>query len=144
MSGREKIETYQYDRKGKYIAKYNSLAEVRSKYYPDIIGKYPIFARIKNYHILPDDTILLKDRTYRDYVVRLFHRIENPLIFKESDIRPVEVLNMDGDVIATFINPQAASILTGISDHNMWSFLNRNEGKNIPRNKLKISFRYGE
>lgn len=144
MSGRERIVTYQYDRKGKFIAKYNSLAEVRSTYYPYIIGKYPIFARIKDYHLLPDGTILLKYRMYRDYVVRLFNRIENPLIFNESDINPIEVLNMDGDVIASFINTKAISVLTGISDKSIWHSLNRNEGKNIPRNKLKISFRYAK
>ena len=144
MSGRERIVTYQYNRRGKFIAKYNSLAEVRSIYYPDIIGKYPIFARIKDYHLLPDDTIILKSRMYRDYVVRLFNRIENPLIFNESDINPIEVLNMDGDVIASFINAKAISVLTGISDKSIWDSLNRNEGKNIPRNKLKISFRYAK
>ena len=81
---------------------------------------------------------------YRDYVVRLFNRIENPLIFNESDINPIEVLNMDGDVIASFINTKAISVLSGISDKSIWHSLNRNEGKNIPRNKLKISFRYAK
>ena len=72
MSGRNKIAVYQYDRNGKFIEKYDSLAVVRGKYYGNYIGKFPIFGRIKDYHLLPDGTILFKERIYRDNVITIF------------------------------------------------------------------------
>lgn len=141
MSGREKIKVFQYNRVGRFIRSYQSISEVRDLYYPDTVGKYPMFVKNEEYHLLPDDTIVVKHRIYRDDVVKMFYRMDNPLIFTENDIDPIDVFNMDGDLIATFINPRTASILTGFSDASIYSSLNRRTGMNMPKNRFRISFK---
>lgn len=144
MSGREKIKVYQYDREGKFLASYQSLAEVRATYYSEVKGKLPLFRNEADYHLLPDNSILFKTRTYRDDVVTMIHRIENLLIFKKEDVRPVDVFNMDGEWIATFVNMKVAVILTGIPYHKIYCYLNRKTGDKLPKNKLRIHFKYAE
>ena len=43
MAGRKKIECFEYSMEGKYLTKYNSIAEVRKKYFPLDKGKRPLF-----------------------------------------------------------------------------------------------------
>lgn len=143
LRGRPRIKVYQYNRKGEYIQSWDAIADVRQKYYDEKYeGKFPIFPNNLDYHVLPDDTMLLKERLGRKAITHLFNRLENPLIFKGSQIKPVEVLNMDGDVVATFINPKALKVFTGLTDSMIWCYLNKNEKKNLPHNKLRINLRY--
>ena len=142
MSGRAKIKCYQYDFSGKYIQSWDSIAGVRDRYYGNVVGKYPIFRDNSSYHILPDDTIILKERIGRDNIRRLIARLNNPLIIDDNNLDQINILNMDGKVVATFANENIARELTAMTRSQMYSYRNRKTGSNLPHNKLRITVEY--
>jgi len=137
--GRERIKVYQYDHNGKYIRSYETIAEARDDHYADVNGVYPMFRDNATYHLLPNNTILFKERTYRDQVVRTLRRIANPLVIKnDKDIKPFVVYNIDNEPIATFVNINTAVILTGMSYASIMSMLTKKKTDGMPHNELKI------
>lgn len=117
-SGLEKINLYQYDKKGKFLQKYNSQQELRNKYYPNDKSKRPLLRskRAKfNYDILPDGTFYSNEKIGRKIVT--FEKIINSKFVTnqvQSNI-PIDVFNIIGEKIATFQNHYIASLLTNIS-----------------------------
>jgi len=118
MSGRQKIKVFRYNNDGSFIESFDCLNDARNKFYPDTIGKYPMFSKNNDIHVLPDDTLLFKKkRTYRDDIVKLYRIIND----KFSNIRigkydntPIECYSLNGDKIAEFKNITIASIILNI------------------------------
>jgi hypothetical protein len=146
MSGRPKQKRYQYDESGKFIKVYESEADCRKEYYNYSKGKYPFFRKSKevfslDYHILPDNTFLFKERVGRDGVRELKKRLTDDFINLKEDKPLIRCLNRDNKVIATFKDIYIANKLTKIPVGIIYHSLNRksNSGKETIRN---ITFEY--
>ena len=127
MSGRPKQQIYMYGLNGKYIGKFDSKSDFRKAYFPDDIGARPLLTmkerivtprinEVVNYHIIDDETVIFDRRVYRDDI-RLLVKIHYSEYCKKSDSKhetPIEVLNLKGEVIATYRNLR---ILTKLLPH---------------------------
>jgi hypothetical protein len=125
MSGRPKQRIYQYDIDGKFIQMYNSISEVKLKYFNNT--QYPIFQSNKEYEFL-EDSYFFKEKVGREKV-RETHAIENSrFISKKKLIKafPIEVYNLKGELLATFTSEFAMTVLTNISRGTVWNQLNNN------------------
>jgi hypothetical protein len=119
MSGRPANKTYQYTTEGVFLQEYASESEVRSKYYSERKGKKPLFTRITNYtkieyHLLPDNTYLFKERIGRVGVRSFNKRLNDEFIKLSSYNKAVKVYNLDNKEIARFVNMTIASKMTNI------------------------------
>lgn len=141
MAGLKKIKTYQYDKDGKRLKVFNSMQEVRDKYYKG--AKYPMFKSIKDptMHKLPDGTFLFKSPTYRNEIKNKIRRFNNNLIVGENKHKPIEVINIDGVKVAEFYNESMASKLMSISRNKIASYL-RGKKTRTASNELGIYIRY--
>jgi|GEM_PF-6041379 hypothetical protein len=143
MAGREKIKCYQYDSNGKYLGKYNSVSELRRKYFNKHKGKTPLFIS-KNYHVLPDNTVATLERLGRDEVKRIFKIHHNPLLKKYNtkyNATPIEIYDILGNKIAEFKNKSCAEELLKFSKSQIYGYLQK-AGNNFPNNDLGISIKY--
>lgn len=112
QAGRLPIKIYEYSMEGKYIGSYNCINDYRTKYYPDDAGKRPLFINRVNqvdYDISPENTIVFKQRVYRD-VIKYYLKIINSLYcnFNNTNNRKIEVINLKGEVLAEFANANVA------------------------------------
>jgi hypothetical protein len=138
-AGRPKIEVYQYDKDGKFIKRWDCINDVRQVYYEGT--RHPMFLQNRPYHVLPDETMLVKERIGRKEVFRLYERINNPLVVPEHKLKPVEILNIDGHVVAAFANIKVLLTLTDIKPATVYNHLTKLKGTDIPHNKLRITIR---
>jgi hypothetical protein len=133
MSGRPRIKVYEYDFKGRYLGYYESMAEARKNHYPSDIAIRPMFLKKElgvEYQITPNDTILFKQRVYRDDVVYIV-KIENSKLcnicaYKDE---PVEMLNIKNEVIAVFPNCNVATIILPDLSHKIYHDINHKRVK---------------
>lgn len=109
MSGRAKQKVYQYDAQGKFIQEFESETSAAIRYYG---SKRPLF-QTKDYH-LTINTILVKEKIGRDNVKKLFRKINSPFITIRADEKPVECLNLNNEVIATYKGAHIASLLSNV------------------------------
>ena len=144
MSGRLPIKVYQYDENGKYIQSYNCTNDVRRKYYRE--AAYPMFRdqRSRILHKLPDGTYLCRSRIGRDNIKLEVTRMNNDFITfgLNGHDEPIQMINLDGVVIAEFKNVYLASKLLGMTTTKltqMSSSTNR-----IPQNEYKLRTRFRE
>lgn len=142
MSGRPKQKRYQYDRNGRFIREFESESDCRREYYSNITGKYPMFNRNgvkfdREYHILPDDTFLFKERVGRVGVRDLKRRLDSKeflnINFKEPRIK---CLNLDNKVVATFANINIAHKMTNIPIGTIWHSLKARQTNSSSRNLI--------
>lgn len=145
MSGRVPIKVYQYDNEGKFLKTFNSMSEVRVQYFPNDIGKRPLFGSrdyIKDYTILNDNTLISLNRIGRQKVKFLFKLHDNKYVPKKKIIKQeIECYNLAGDLLGTFTSIFAASILCNIPFAMVHKQLNRNTGTGQNRNLI---FKYKE
>lgn len=120
MSGRAKQKVYQYDGKGTFIQEFESEAVASRRYYGD---KRPLF-QTKDYHLTDPTSILLKKRIGRDNVKKLFKKINSPYITC-AITKPVECLNLNNEIVATYRGAHFAALLSGVDrgtiDHQLKS-----------------------
>lgn len=138
-AGRPKIPVFQYNKDGRFIQKWNCMNDVRREYYGE--AQQPMFVQNRPYHVLPDNTMLVKERVGRKEIFRLYERINNPLIVPEHRLKPLEILNIDGDVVAAFANIKVLLTLTNIKPSTVYNHLNTLKGTDLPHNKLRITIR---
>lgn len=139
MAGKAKIRIYEYSIKGKLLNTYDSMNDASIGTYGK---KRPLFQE-KEYHITPSGSSLFKERMRRDVVFRFFQRLVNPLILRD-DWRVVELVNMDGDVVAEFASIKVASALTGDKYGTIHGSAEYRICKSLPKNKLRYKYRYKE
>ena len=75
MSGRPNQKVFEYTTEGMYIRSYESISELRKEYYSTDKGVRPIFVnKVEDYdfHVTPKNTIVLKERPYRDSICFLY------------------------------------------------------------------------
>ena len=142
--GRKRQKVYQYDKEGKFIRSYETIADARKEFYNDVNGVYPMFRDGADYHILPDDTVLVKERIGREGIVHMLNVINNPLVYEEDDVKPFTIYNISGEPVASFINIKAATVLTDMTYQQIYNHLNYKRKDNVPVNKLKITIKYDD
>lgn len=107
MSGRPKRQVFVYATDGSYIQKFESENDFRRAYYPDDVGKRPIFAWNElgyDYHLnLSYEIMAFRERPGREKV-KLILAIHQSEFCKDTDYdeTPVQVFNLKGELIAEF------------------------------------------
>ena len=119
MSGRPKNRVYQYDKDGMFLQTFECENDIRKKYYQTDKGKRPLFTNTTKYvnikyHILPDETLLFKERIGRTGVKEFNKRLNDEFLKLSTKNKTVRVFNLDNKEIARFINMNIASKMTGI------------------------------
>lgn len=112
MAGRDPLKVYVYDEKGSYICMFDSMVEFRKVYYPNDIGKRPLFKHEEfdiKYHYMEDlELIAVTNRAAgRDLLKRIIAVHNSEYCKKEdenSDKRPILVYNLKNECIAEFKN----------------------------------------
>lgn len=139
MSGRDKIKVFQYDKEGKYLKTFESLAEIQKLYFK---GKQPLFV-YEEIMLLSDNTYICKERIGRDKLLQYLKRKENKLLVKERENKPIIVYNWDKIQIAEFYNIRIAAELLNIPSGSIHSIM-KNTMNFIPSNKLGIYIKFKE
>lgn len=145
MAGRIPIQCFEYNLKGKFIREYTSIQEVREKYFPNDIGKRPLFSPGKeDYFISPNNTIIANYRIGRNKIRKLERIRKCPYCknYKNTDDSPIEVFNLKGEKIAEFKNAYILSLMTGISQRTIWDRLNVQSLKNNKPNSDNLEYKY--
>jgi hypothetical protein len=145
MAGRLKIKCYEYNPEGKYLQEYESIQEVRAKYFPDDLGKRPLLETGKeDYFQLDNENFIANYRIGRDNLRKL-EKIRNCLYCSTNnnrDDKEIEVFNLRGELIATFKNAYITSLITKIPSstlhHRLYS---RDKSKNT-QNRDNLVFKY--
>ena len=110
MSGRAKQKVYLYGESGTFIREFQSETEASKHFYGN---KRPLFQN-KEHHLISNFSILLKERIGRDNVKKLFRKINSPFITIRANEKPVECLNLNNEVIATYKGAHIASLLSNV------------------------------
>jgi hypothetical protein len=129
MSGRKPHNVYVYDEDGTYICMFESISEFRAVYYPNDIGKRPIFTHKEldyEFHHMEDlNLIAFNKRPGRDLIRKILaiHKSEycKPQD-NAKDNKPVLVFNLKQECIAEFKN---ARLLLKLMPHISPSTLHR-------------------
>ena len=135
MSGRAKQKVYLYGESGIFIREFQSETEAATHFYG---SKRPLFQN-KDYHLHGNCAILLKDRIGRANVKKLFRKINSPFITIRADEKPVECLNLNNEVIATYKGVHIASLLSNVPKATIYHQLENNKGSYT---KIDLIFRY--
>ena len=148
--GRDRIEAFEYDSSAsnryRFIQKFNSLSEVKSKYYSDVIGNYPLFRNNDEYHVLPNGNILTKDRTGRKGIARILAFERSPYVnmrINKFDDKKVECFNLLGEKMCEFKNVSVASKVTGMSISLIYSRLKMKYDR-LPSSDDCLIFKYAK
>lgn len=144
MAGREKVKLYQYSNKGMYLQEYESMTEVRKKYYEDT--QYPMFVKesnktrhiVRDYHKLPDNTYIAKYKIGRDKLLKLLKIDNAPYTRVDPRSKIVEVYNLLGKKIANFAS---ITIASGISNIDQVTLQHRCERKSEGRDGLIYKYK---
>ncbi len=145
MSGRPKQKRYQYNSEGKFLKEFDCEDDIRKTYYSKDKGKRPLFRNNcleREYHLLPNNDLIFKERTGRKLVQHINNYINNEYVNAEKYKTPaVRLVNLDNKTIARFINTNIASKLTGISESTI---LHNLEAKGNKLTKRGLIFKYAE
>lgn len=150
MSGRNPNKVYVYDEEGKYICMFESMVEFRKVYYPEDVGKRPLFTHEElgvKYHYMEDiQLIAVTDRSVgRDNLKKIMaiHNSEYCKKQDHADTKTVQVFNIKNELIAEFKNQR---LLTKMMPHINESTVSRQlNNKNVKSyNKLGLLFKYKE
>lgn len=106
-----------YNGKGAYIQSFESIASFRKEYFPNDIGKRPILVYkefdIEYYYNREFDYIIMSARPGREKIKQII-AVHNSEFCKKQDAndqKPVQVLNLRGEVIAEFKSQRLLSKL---------------------------------
>lgn len=149
MSGRPKKKVHVYSLKGKYIESFNSIAEYRQLYFPEIKGVKPIFDKYL-YHpkkgiihfTIVNGTIAFDTRYGRDITKQVLAIYNSPFCKNSDENKPIIVLNLEQRKIAEFKNQRILlKMLPYIDESTLHSQLYENNGAKII-NKLGLFFKF--
>jgi len=143
MAGREKIKLYQYDTNGKYLKMYKSYQEVKDLYYQKTERPFFCTEQEKEFHILPDNTVICKERAGREAVKRFLLRVNNPYLVTELRKKQskVQVYNIDKVLIAEFQSISIAALMLNMRVSGIHSII-KASWKAIATNKHGFYIKY--
>lgn len=144
MAGREKVKCYEYSQTGKYLCEYESIQEVRAKYYKNDIGKRPLFRDDSGYFKTPVNTFIANHRIGRHKLMQL-EKIKNcPFCTYRNGVqdKPFEVFNLKNEKVAEFKDIHTASLLLNISYKTIWCRLNNIALLKKFMNRDNLDFKY--
>jgi len=121
MSGRPNQKVHIYSLDCAYIISFDCINDFRKHYWPEDIGKRPLFLKKENgceYEIIDEaEIIALKCRPGRE-AIRLILAIDSSEYCKaqdqDDDYKPIEVYNLRGDLIAEFKTQRLAGLLCSV------------------------------
>ncbi len=118
MAGRPKEKVHIYSLDCAYIRTFDCINDFRKHYWPEDIGKRPLFLKKENgceYEIIDEaEIIALKCRPGRE-AIRLIIAIDSSEYCKPQDSnnpKPVQVYNLRGDLLAEFASQRLAGLLS--------------------------------
>ena len=149
MSGRPSIKVHMYNGKGGYIQSFESLAHFRKKHFPNDIGKRPILIYkelgIDYYYNKEFDYIIMSVRPGREKIKHIvaIHTSEYCKKQDDDDQKPIQLLNLRGDVIAEFKSQRLLyKLVSAISQENATRSLKRTAKRsNINSSKLFVQYK---
>jgi len=112
MSGRPKLKVYEYSHQGKYMGYYESISDVRKKYFSHIKGVASLFKKeeLGHKYELLEDSILFQERVYRDDVKYIMAILNSPFCnLPKSKEGIVQVFNYKKVLLAEFQSLNIAS-----------------------------------
>lgn len=142
-AGHEKIKLYHYDNNGKFLKEFESISDLRKKYFNKELGKRPLCRskrwELFNYDVLPDNTYYSNYRIGREKLLKLERVVNSPYCFNQAtDKIEVEMYNLLNEKIALFKNIHIASLVTKLSKTTIYHSCN--EGKNMPKGDLYFKY----
>ena len=148
MAGRNPNHVFVYDNQGIYICMFESMVKFREVYYPNDIGKRPLFNHEElgiKYHYMEDlKLIAVTDRTAgRDLLKRIIV-IHNSEYCKKDDLynnKAIQVFNLKNELIAEFKNQR---LLHKLMPHINQATVSRHlKNKSVKTyNRLGLFFKY--
>jgi hypothetical protein len=144
MSGRPKQKRYEYNQDGKFIREYVCENDIRKEYYAEDKGKRPLFGTTKtnhkgkvysynySYHILKNNNIIVKERIGREGIKNLIKHINNDFV-KIYNKKKINVINLDNEIIASFISENIAAKMTNIPISTIHNQLTKGKGFSTDR-----------
>lgn len=145
MAGKPKIKCYEYDSNYKYLGEYESVQEVRNKYFSNDLGKRKLFESGKNdYYKLDNGNFIANYRIGRHNLLKL-ERIKNCVYCstnKNIKNKEIEVFNLKGEKIAEFKNLYIACEMLKIPMNTLWNRLNVTSNLRNKLNKDNLEFKY--
>lgn len=140
MSGRVPVKIYQYSLDGKYLRTFNTMIEAFNYYY-DNGTKGRLMENNATIRLMPDDTVICKDRIGRDRIrkeVKILNSKYCGFYNSSHANRSFSIYNLKNEKLATFNNIQVCSVLTGIDQSTINSALSRSTNAS----KGELVFRY--
>jgi hypothetical protein len=153
MAGRQPRKVYVYEDNGTYVCMFDNMVDFRKVYYPNDIGKRPLFVHKElgfEYHYMEDlELIATTDRSAgRDLLKRII-AIHNSEFCKkednESSKKPIEVFNLKNELIAEFKNSRLLlKMMPHIAGPTLSSQLNNDSIKRRTYTECGLFFKYKE
>ena len=144
---RAKQQVFVYATDGSYVQTFPSGEEFRNNYYPEDIGKRPLFQWEElgfEYHInFSREIIAFRNRPGREKT-KLILAIHNSEYCRKMDEgeTPVQVFNLKGELIAEFKSQRILTKLTGANPGYISDNLNKNKYvKKITKNGLFFKYK---
>ena len=119
MSGRKPIKVYVYNKKMERVDKFNSLSDLRTVHYSDIVGKMPLLRFKKDgirYDVLPNGNYYFDRAVGRKIGRSIIKRHESPYCtdLVNNTQKIVQVFNLDGKLLLEARNQTALYLLSNI------------------------------
>lgn len=120
MAGKPSIRVFEYDSEGQFVKFHDCINDARKEHYSTDIGKRPLFVKGPDIriHELPNGGFLCKERIGRKGIQVFKKRKRSPYLKQNwrkevHKQKPIQVVNVDGEIIAKFANVHVASRLLG-------------------------------
>lgn len=138
-----------YNGKGAYIQSFESIASFRKEYFPNDIGKRPILVYkefdIEYYYNREFDYIIMSARPGREKIKQIIavHNSEFCKKQDDTDQKPVQILNLRGEVIAEFKSQRLLTkLVPNMTPTGIGRALNSKAKKaNITKSELFFQFK---
>ena len=145
MSGRKPIKVYVYDRVAKRVARFDSIADLRSTYFSDVVGVVPLLKFKKDgirYDVLPNGNYYFDRAVGRPICINIMRRHESPYCtdLVNNTQKIVQVFNLDGKLLLEARNQTALCLLSNIHQATISHHLNKGV-KTITTSGLIIKYK---
>lgn len=143
MGGKAKIECYEYDLKGAFVRTYESLQEVRDRFFPKDKGKRPLFKSNQDYFKIENYGYIANFKIGRKGLKEA-EKVKNSKYCKESKkmgTYGIEVFNFKGEKLAEFKNLYIMTLMTNIPASTIACQLNENNSKKQKQPKGELIFK---
>ncbi len=145
MSGRKPIKVYVYNRVAKRVARFDSIADLRSTYFSDVLGVVPLLKFKKDgirYDVLPNGNYYFDRAVGRPICINIMRRHESPYCtdLVNNTQKIVQVFNLDGKLLLEARNQTALCLLSSIPQATISNHLTKGS-KALPLGGLLIKYK---